>query len=169
VIARNLQVSFSCKEKQMAQAYMPQDRIVELGRRWAKAELDSDTETLGRLLDPDFVCVGPVGFVINKEQYLAGRRSGDLKQQAFVWDGASVRVYGDAAIAVGTQVQTSTFQGRDSSGRFRMTQVLVRKGDGWVIASLHLSPITPAPGWILGALQAGPAAPPALDRQGGAR
>lgn len=151
----------------MSQASMPRDQVTELGRRWAKAELEADTETLGLLLDPDFVCVGPVGFVINKEQYLAGRRSGDLKQQAFVWEAASVRIYGDAAIAVGSQVQTSTFQGRDNSARFRVTQVLIRKGGAWVIASLHLSPITPAPGWILGALQARPE-DPKPGRPGGA-
>jgi ketosteroid isomerase-like protein len=162
-----LRMKFSPKEKDMAQASMPRDQIVELGRRWAKAELEGDTETLGRLLDPDFVCVGPVGFVIDKEQYLAGRRSGDLKQQAFDWEAASVRVYGDAAIAVGTQVQTGAFRGRDNSARLRVTQVLVRKGEGWAIASLHLSPITPAPAWILGALQAGPEPPPS-GRPGGA-
>ncbi len=154
----------------MSQAYTPQEQIVELGRRWAKAELEADTETLGRLLDPDFVCVGPVGFAIDKEQYLAGRRSGDLKQQAFDWEAASVRVYGDAAIAVGTQVQASTFRGRDNSARLRVTQVLTRKGGDWLIASLHLSPITPAPAWILGALQAGPPPqPPTPGRPGGAR
>lgn len=152
----------------MGQAPMSRDQIVELGRHWAKAELDADTEALGRLLDPDFVCVGPVGFVIDKEQYLAGRRSGDLKQQAFTWKPASLRVYGDAAIAVGTEDQTGTFRGRDASARLRVTQVWIRKGQGWVIASLHLSPITPAPAWILGALQAGPE-PPMPGSPSGAR
>jgi ketosteroid isomerase-like protein len=152
----------------LTQAYMPQDQIQELGRRWAKAELQGDTETLGKLLDADFVCVGPVGFVINKEQYLAGRRSGDLTQQAFAWEDVQVRVHGEAAVAVGTQVQQTTMQGRDTSGRFRATQVLARKADDWRIASLHLSPITPAPGWILGALQAAPGAQPPSG-QGGAR
>src|SRR5207253_5897396 len=50
------------------------------------------------------------GFVINKEQYLGARRSGDLKHEAFAPE--DVRVYGDAAIAVGSQYQTSTFHGR---------------------------------------------------------
>jgi ketosteroid isomerase-like protein len=81
---------------------------------------------------------------------------------------ASVRLYGDAAIAVGSQVQTGTFRGRDNSARLRVTQVLIRKGGDWVIASLHLSPITPAPAWVLDALQAGPE-PPAPGGPGGAR
>jgi ketosteroid isomerase-like protein len=142
----------------MSHAYMPQDQILEFGHRWAKAELQKDTDILASLLDPDFICVGPVGFVINKEQYLGGRRSGDLKHEAFAWEDIGVRVYGDAAIAVGTQLQTSTFQGRDASARLRATQVLIRKGHSWVIATLHLSPITPAPAWMFAALQTNPMA-----------
>ena len=142
----------------MSHAYMPQDQILELGRRWARAELQKDTDILASLLDPDFNCVGPVGFVINKEQYLGARRSGDLKHEAFAWEDVHVRVYGDAAIAVGSQYQTSTFQGRDASARLRATQVLIRKGESWLIASLHLSPIAPAPAWMLAALQTNPMA-----------
>jgi ketosteroid isomerase-like protein len=133
------------KEMPMSHAYMSQDQILELGRRWANAELRGDAEALSSLLDADFVCVGPLGFVIDKEQYLAGRRSGDLHQAAFAWQDVRVRVYGDAAVAVGSQIQKTTYQGRDASGQFRGTQVLVRKGDGWVIASLHLSPISQPP------------------------
>ena len=142
----------------MSHAYMPQDQILELGRRWARAELQKDTDVLASLLDPDFNCVGPVGFVINKEQYLGARRSGDLKHEAFAWEDVHVRVYGDAAIAVGSQYQTSTFRGRDASSRLRATQVLIRKGESWLIASLHLSPIAPAPAWMLAALQTNPMA-----------
>ena len=131
----------------MSNAYMSQDQIVDLGQRWADAELRADVETLDSLLDADFVCVGPLGFVLNKEQYLAGRRSGDLKQEDFNWQDVRVRVYGDAAIALGSQVQKTTYQGHDASGQFRATQVYVRKGTGWVLASLHLSPISQPPAW----------------------
>jgi K+/H+ antiporter YhaU regulatory subunit KhtT len=40
---------------------------------------------------------------------------------------------GDTAVVVGTQVQQSTYQGRDASGRFRVTQVAVRQRGGWTI------------------------------------
>src|SRR5215510_12229993 len=103
----------------MSQALMPQDQIIVVGRRWVKVELEAHTQTLDLLLDPEVVWVGPVGLAINKAHYLAGRRSGDLKQQAFAWEGDGVWMYGDAAIAVGSQVQSGTFQGRDVSARFR--------------------------------------------------
>jgi hypothetical protein len=62
----------------MSTAYMPPDQILDLGRRWADAELRADIGALDALHDADFLCIGPVGLVFSKHQYLAGRRSGDL-------------------------------------------------------------------------------------------
>ena len=122
------------------------DQIRDLGQTWAAAELRGDSAALGALLADDFVCVGPLGFVLDKEQYLGSRRSGDLKHKAFAWDDVKVRFYGETAVAVGVQTQRSTWQGRDASGRFRVTQIAVRQGGRWRIAGLHLSPIAPPPG-----------------------
>ena len=120
--------------------------VLDFGRRWAAAELAGDTAALGPLLDDRFVCVGPLGFVLDKEQYLQARWTGDLKQTAFAWEDVGVRLYGDTALAVGTQTQTTTYQGRDASGRFRVTQALVRRDGDWVMAGIHLSPVAQPPG-----------------------
>jgi ketosteroid isomerase-like protein len=85
--------------------------------------------------------------VLTKDQYLAGRRSGELKHEGFAWQDVRVRVYGDTAVAIGSQVQTTTYQGHDASGQFRVTQVFARYGDGWLLVSLHLSPIGRPPAW----------------------
>ncbi len=127
--------------------YTSPDQILDLGQRWANAELRADTRTLDELLDADFACVGPLGFILNKEQYLASRRSGDLKHEAFAWQDVHVRVYGDAAVAIGSQTQKTNYQRHDASGQFRATQVFARKADGWVMVSLHLSPIGQRPAW----------------------
>jgi ketosteroid isomerase-like protein len=131
----------------MSTTYMSQDQILDLGRRWADAELRADLATLDSLLDADFICVGPLGFVLTRDQYLTARWSRDLKHGAFTWQDVRVRVYGDTAVAIGSQLQKSTYQGRDASGQFRGTQVFTRKGDGWVLVSLHLSPINQPPAW----------------------
>jgi ketosteroid isomerase-like protein len=118
-----------------------QDQILELGWRWATAERAGDTDALGPLLADDFLLVGPLGFILDKEQYLGSRRSGDLKHESLDWEDVRVRVYGETAVAVGSQTQHSTYQGRDASGRFRVTQIAVRHGDGWTLVGLHYSPI----------------------------
>ena len=47
--------------------------------------------------------------------------------------------------AVGSLTQRSTYQGRDASGRFRVTQVAVRHGDRWTTVGLQYSPIAQPP------------------------
>jgi hypothetical protein len=117
----------------------------DLGRRYAESELRSDVEGLGTLVADDFVCVGPLGFVLDKQQYLGSRRSGDLKHTAFEWSDVHVRRYGITAVGIGVQTQRSTYQGRDASGQFRATLVAVQAADRWRIVGLHLSPIAQPP------------------------
>ena len=121
------------------------DQVLELGWQWAAAERTGDADALRPMLADDFVLVGPLGFMLDKEQYLGSRRSGDLKHESLVWEDVRVRVYGETAVAVGSQTQRSTYQGRDASGRFRVTQVAVRQMDRWTIVGLHYSPIAQPP------------------------
>jgi ketosteroid isomerase-like protein len=121
------------------------DQVLELGRHWAKAERAGDADALEQLLADDFLLVGPLGFMLDKTQYLGSRRSGDLRHKSLVWEDVRVRAYGDAAVAVGSQTQRTTYQGRDASGRFRVTQVAIRRGDRWILAGLQYSPIAQPP------------------------
>jgi len=121
------------------------DQVLELGQRWAAAERAGDADALAPLLADDFLLVGPLGFMLDKTQYLGSRRSGDLRHESLEWADVRVRIYGEAAVAVGTQTQRSTFQGHDASGRFRVTQILVQRGDHWTVVGLHYSPIAPPP------------------------
>ena len=124
----------------------PEEQVRELGERWAEAERLGDTQALGALLADDFVLVGPLGFLLDKQQYLGSRLSGDLRHESFRWEEVRIRLYGRAAVAVGTQTQRSTYQERDASGRFRVTQVAVEQGGRWLLAGVHLSPIAQPPG-----------------------
>jgi ketosteroid isomerase-like protein len=120
-----------------------QTQVDDLGRKWAEAELRGDVDRLAAFLADDFVCVGPLGFVLDKQHYLGPRQSGDLQHTSFDWSDVRVRRYGLTAVAIGTQMQKSTFQGRDASGQFRVTMLAVQAQaqDHWRIVGLHLSPI----------------------------
>jgi len=121
-----------------------EEQIRDLGERWARAQVDGDIDTLGDLLGGGFQLVGPLGFVLSKEQWLAQFRSGALRIASLDWDEVEVRTFGDTAIAVGRETQRGTFQGRPADGQFRVTQVAVRLPDRWVLVGLHLSPIAQA-------------------------
>ena len=120
------------------------ERFVE---EWASAEQRGDAAFLEGTLTDDFVGVGPLGFVLNKQQWL-GRFAGGLSYESFALEGVDVRLYGEAAVATGRQVQAGGFQGNDVGGEFRATLVLVERDDRWLLAGWHASPIAGAPSFL---------------------
>jgi ketosteroid isomerase-like protein len=123
-------------------------QIHELGRQWAEAQERGDVDALETLLTDDFKLVGPLGFVLDKQQWLAQYRSGALQVGSLEWDEVDVRAYAywQAAIAIGALTQQAEYQGHPANGRFRVTQIAVRNGDGWKLAGVHYSPIAAPPG-----------------------
>jgi ketosteroid isomerase-like protein len=123
---------------------MTSNDILDLGQRWADAELRGDATALDALLADDFVGIGPFGFVLTRQQWLDRYRSGDLKNEEFAWQDVSVRDYGDTAVAVGIQAQRTSHRGNETAGRFRATQIAVRRDGRWQLAGVQLSGPIPA-------------------------
>ena len=117
------------------------EQLADLDRTLTRAEINGDIATLDALATEDFTLVGPVGFVLDKQQWLQRYRGGGLHTKALVFEDAVTRVYGDAAIRVGRHVQQAEFQGRPVDGEFRATHIAVRESDRWRLAGVHLSPI----------------------------
>ena len=125
---------------------MTSNAILDLGRRWADAELHGDAATLDTLLADDFVGIGPFGYVLSRQQWLDRYRTGDLKNEEFAWQDVDVRDYGDTAVAAGIQAQRAIARGREVAGRFRATHVVVRRDGRWQLAGVQLSgPIPDTP------------------------
>lgn len=113
---------------------------------WATAERNNDSDAMEDHIVKDFHMVGPLGFILDRDQWLQRYRTGDLVNSAFRLEEMQPREYGETVVAIGVQDQTTTYQGRDASGRFRITVIAVRDGDSFKLAGYHLSPVTPAAG-----------------------
>ncbi|HYZ02134.1 MAG TPA: nuclear transport factor 2 family protein [Candidatus Binatia bacterium] len=113
---------------------------------WARAERQGDAGQLERQLDDDFVGVGPLGFVLSKQDWLS-RFGHGLTYDDFSIEDTRVRRDGDAAIVVGTQNQSGSMQGNPLPfSSVRSTLVLRRRPGGWRLASVHMSFIAGTPG-----------------------
>jgi ketosteroid isomerase-like protein len=123
-----------------------QDAILDFGRRWAEAEQQGDADFLDAIVVDDFTLVGPLGFVLDRQQWSERYRTGDLVTSALEWKDVQVREYGTTAIAVGVHAQKAAYRGQANDGSFRSTHVLVQDGGEWKLASVHMSPITAPPG-----------------------
>ena len=121
------------------------DGVLDLVRRWAAAEQENDARRLDRLLAGEFAGVGPFGFILTRDQWLA-RFANGLVNRSFTVADLQVRDYGTAAVGIGVLVQETSWQGTDNSGRFRVTLVAVRAGDRWRLAHVHIGPLQAPPG-----------------------
>ncbi|MCA1718936.1 MAG: nuclear transport factor 2 family protein [Actinobacteria bacterium] len=128
------------------------NQIEELNRLvedWATAEQRGDTAFLESTLADDFVGVGPRGFTLTKEQWLARHEAGNLKYESLGLDEIEVRPYGDAAVTVCRQTAEGVYE--DENGRydiheqFRATLIFVKQRERWLLAGLQLSPILGRP------------------------
>src|SRR5258708_30564208 len=77
-----------------------EQEVARLADAWATAELQGDTAFLERLLSDDFIGVGPLGFLLSRQEWLARLPSGDLKYTAQTLDEVRVRAYNEAAIVI---------------------------------------------------------------------
>jgi ketosteroid isomerase-like protein len=122
--------------------------VVSVANSWA-AELGGDTVSLKEILADDFVGVGPRGFSLTREQWIARHEAENLKYGSFGLDEAEVHTYGDAAIVVCRQTAAGVYgdeNGRyEIDERFRATLVFIRQRGDWHLAGLQLSPILGRP------------------------
>ena len=121
-----------------------EDDLAELGENLRRAELLGDVVVLGDVLAPDFRGIGPRGFILTKEDWLAKHRTGDLKYEAFERSEITLRTYGDAAIVTSRESTKAFYKGREvPGGDYRATHVFVRQRGRWRLAGVQLSPILP--------------------------
>ena len=122
-----------------------EQEVLRLADAWANAELRGDTTFHESTLADDFIGIGPLGFMLTKQEWLARHQSGDLKYESFNLDEVKVRMYNDAAILTGRQAQNAAYRGNSIQGQFRTTLVFVQQQGQWRLASLQLSTIGQPP------------------------
>ena len=111
----------------------------DLLQRWRTAETRGDAAALEALLDPDFRGDGPGGTVLDKAQWLAAHRAGELRRAALTFHPTAVDVGAETAVATGATAQLARYRGADWSGAFLCTVVAVCRGGRWAIVNVQLS------------------------------
>ncbi|MCP2324609.1 ketosteroid isomerase-like protein [Hamadaea flava] len=114
--------------------------VLDLVQRWAAAEQRNDATALDQVLADGFVGVGPFGFVLNRQQWLARFGQG-LANQAVAVEEPQVHDHDGAAVVIGVLDQHTTHQGQDKSGRYRVTIVAVGDAGEQRVAAVHIGPL----------------------------
>ena len=120
-------------------------QISELLSEWTESERNGDAPRLSALLTDDFVGIGPVGFVLDKDAWL-NRLGPDLRYEQLELDEVSTRHHGDTAIVVAHQHATGTARGNPTPPDTRVSFTVVTDDDDLRIAGMQYSFIGPPPG-----------------------
>jgi ketosteroid isomerase-like protein len=118
-----------------------EEELMKLEREGVDAMLRKDVSFSEKLQAPDFLFIDPAGMIHTKEQDLAIARSGDLKFESFSLDEMKVRVYGDAAVVTGLSTVKGAFKTMDISGKYRWTDVFVKRDGKWQLVNAQLTPV----------------------------
>ena len=122
------------------------DSIDSFLGQWSAAEQAGDAGQLDALLTSDFAGIGPLGFILPRQAWLARHRSGDLRYDSFGLTEVQARVYGQAAVVTARNNTYGSYQGHPIPEATRATLILVGDAGNWQLAAIHMSFIAGTPG-----------------------
>ena len=115
--------------------------------KWAAAEGAGDARTLETVLADGFTAVGPLGFILPRQAWLARHRSGDLTYQDFSLEDIEGRpVAPDVVLVTARNNTRGSYQGHPIPEATRATLLLTRDADSWQLAAIHMSFVAGTPG-----------------------
>ncbi len=104
--------------------------LLQIERDWAQAAVKNDTATMAKLLGDDYIWQGPAG-AATKAEMLADLKSGDTKIESMTLGDMKVRIFGDAAIVIGSDDEKSSYKGKDTSGHYTWIDVYAKRKGHW--------------------------------------
>ena len=119
--------------------------LMKIERDGLAALLKKDIAAFGRIFADDAVVITPDGSAQTKAQLLADVKSGDLVVESSEISDMKVRAYGDTAVVTYVTTDKGKFKGQDISGRYRWTDVFVRRAGTWQVVAGHGTPIQQPP------------------------
>lgn len=123
----------------------PEQAVTQFAERWGTAELQGELTVLEKTLADDFVGVGPLGFLLSKQEWLARHQAGDMKYSVHTFDDARARVCDGAAIVIGRLTQEATYRGNPVNAQLRTTLIFIQQEGQWRLAGLQFSNIGQPP------------------------
>ena len=112
-----------------------EDEIKQLEQESVQAYVKDGAAAVEKYEADDVTSIDPVGMVTDKSQDKQSFSSGDMKMQSLEESDVKVRVYGNTAVAVGISDFKGTYKGQDISGKYRFTDVWVKRDGKWQIVS----------------------------------
>jgi ketosteroid isomerase-like protein len=114
--------------------------ILRLANEWMRAGQARDWALLERLVAPEFTMTGAAG-VVDRAAWMRNAAE-RMTLESFDYTEPVITVYGDVVLMRSNWTQKATLDGKPWNGEFLLTDVWVRREDGWQVVARHSTPIT---------------------------
>lgn len=115
------------------------DSIQTFLDEWSAAERAGETERIDAMLTDDFTAVGPLGFMLPKQAWMARHHPGELTYDSFGLAEVQVRLHGEAAVVTARNNTIGSYRGHPIPEATRASLVMVRDAGNWQLAAAHMS------------------------------
>jgi ketosteroid isomerase-like protein len=120
--------------------------IIAFLTEWSHAELQGDVAWIKSSLTDDFTGIGPLGFMLSKQDWVGRHAPGQLTYETFELDDVQVREFGGAAAVTAHQIAKGAFMGNPVPEHLRATLVLGDQSGAWKLTTIHMSFMAGTPG-----------------------
>jgi ketosteroid isomerase-like protein len=117
-----------------------EETILHPANDWMRAGQTRDRARLEQLVAPEFTITGAAG-VVDRAAWMRNAAE-RMTFESFDYTEPAIAVYGDVALMRSRWNQTATLDGKPWSGEFLLTDVWVRRENGWQVVARHSTPIT---------------------------
>jgi ketosteroid isomerase-like protein len=105
--------------------------VKQLERDWLDAVKASDADKVSQILADDWTGLMG-GSKMTKQGYLADVKSGTVKIESYEVAPMDVKVIGGVAVVQGGDTEKSSYNGKDTSGKWAWMDVFVNRDGKWV-------------------------------------
>lgn len=108
------------------------EAVQRVEREWVDAVKAGNLQQVSAVLADDWVGLGFGAGRETKQGFLEGVKSHRDTLESFEFGPMDVKVLGNVAVVQGSDVEKSTNNGKDSSGKYVWMDVFVKRGGRWV-------------------------------------
>jgi Domain of unknown function (DUF4440) len=113
--------------------------VLKVNAEVDRAVEKNDAEGLGSAVSDELEYTNQMGQVINKVEWQAHLRSGELKMITIRHQVDRMHFFGNTVVVVGTSRSTVLFNGKISHGPRKFTRVFVKQNGAWQLVAQHVS------------------------------
>ena len=107
------------------------ETLKQLERDWMAAQKAADVDKLSQIIADDWTGLSLDGSRSTKQQLLNDVKSGSSKIESFEIGPMDVKVIGNIAIVLGSDMEKSTAKGKDTSGKWVWMDVFMLHDGKW--------------------------------------